>query len=187
MKQILISIFKHSWGLMLSTSNTWNQIEQEDNSKGQIVKHFLFPWIFICTFFVMVFDMLYTSGNIFKAGIISLLTTFISYSGAFYITRYLSFRFLNQKYPERYSKYEIEKIIAYSFSIVFIIKIVVSVVPSLFFLKILNIYTIYLVWDACRAILKLDEEERGNFVLLTTGLILICPFVFNKLIGFMLP
>jgi Na+-driven multidrug efflux pump len=35
----------------------------------------------------------------------------------------------------------IEKIIAYSFTVVYVIKLVTSIIPSLFFLQILNIYT----------------------------------------------
>ncbi len=187
MKQKLFNIFNRSWELMLSTSSAWNTIEQEDNSKNQVVRQFIYPWIIICTILVMTFDMVYSSGSIIKTGFISALTTVIAYAGAFYTANYLSFRFLNQKFADKYTKHENEKIIAYSFTIIFIIKIITSAIPSLFFLKILNIYTIYLVWDACRAILKLDEEERGNYVLITTGLILLCPFIFNKILGAMLP
>ncbi len=187
MKQKLFSIFQRSWELMLSTSTAWNAIEQEDNTKNQVVRQFIYPWIIICTVLVMAFDMIYSSGSIIKAGFISGLTTIISYLGAFYTANYLSFRFLNKKFNGKYSKNDNEKIIAYSFTIIFIIKIITSAIPSLFFLKILNIYTIYLVWDACRAILKLDDEERGNYVLITTGLILLSPFIFNKILGAMLP
>jgi len=187
MKQKLFNIFQRSWELMLSTSTAWNTIEQEDNTKNQVVRQFIYPWIIICALLVMAFDMIYSSGSIIKAGFISGLTTIISYLGAFYTANYLSFRFLNNKFNGKYQKNDNEKIIAYSFTIIFIIKIITSAIPSLFFLKILNIYTIYLVWDACRAILKLDDEERGNYVLITTGLILLSPFIFNKILGAMLP
>jgi len=184
---MLMNMFKRSWGLMISTSASWNQIESEDISSKQMLRNYFYPWLFVCTAFVMIFSMIYHPTSFIKAGIISGLTTVISYGGTYFITRYFAFGFLNNKFPEKFRKTQVDKIVCYSFAILFIIKIVVSAIPSLFFLKILNIYTIYLVWDACRAILKLDEEERGNFVLICTALILFCPFVISKAIDIMLP
>lgn len=172
---------------MLSTANTWNQIEAEDTDSRQILRNFFLPCLFICAVFVVAFSMIYHPSGMIKYGVISGLSFLIAYGGSFFITRYVAFGFLNKNFPERFTRLQIDKIVGYSFTILFIIKIIISIVPSLFFLKILNIYTIYLVWDACRAILKLDEEQRSNFVLIVTVCILFCPFVINKAIEIMLP
>jgi len=67
------------------------------------------------------------------------------------------------------------------------IKIITTIIPSLFFLQILNIYTIYIVWDGCRVIFNINEDERGKIMLLISLSIIFTPAIINKIVLFMLP
>ena len=69
----------------------------------------------------------------------------------------------------------------------YLLRIITSIFPELFFLKVLNIFTAYLVWDGCRGVMGMNEDERSNFVLLVTGMIIFIPLIVRYLLQWLLP
>jgi len=185
MKFNILHVITQTWGLMMSTSQTWEGIVS--NKKEKSFQNYFLPFLLACTAIVLVFKIIYADSKPVQTGFIFAVITLISYIGAFYLTRYFTISFLHRNYPEKYNNMLIEKMIAYSFSVVFPIKIVTTIIPSLFFLQILNIYTIYIVWEGCRIIFDMDEDERGKIMLIVGVSVLFLPAIISKIILFMIP
>ncbi len=186
MKFFIENIVSRSWGLMMSTSQTWEGIKAEKNSNSAF-KSFYVPFVLICVSVVLVFKMLYADSNRIEAGIIFAVISLLAYMGSFYLTRYFTTRFIRSNHPDKNDASIIEKIVAYSYAVVFVLKIVTTIIPSLFFLQILNIYTVYIVWEGCRIMFDLDEDERGKIMLIVGLSAMFVPALVSKIVQLMLP
>lgn len=76
---------------------------------------------------------------------------------------------------------------AYSFTVIYVLKVVAAVIPSLFFLQILDVYTVYIVWEGCRVIFNIDENERGKIMLFIKFINHLYAYVYKRGILLMLP
>lgn len=187
MKRIIKNIVVRPWRILIATSTTWDSIATLKVTKMEIRKQFVFPWIVLCVLTVLFFKSFYTFEKPLEIGIINAIITTVSLVGGYFLSNTICFWYLRKQYPEKYSAIDCEKIVSYSFITFFIIKIITTIFPSLFFIQILNIYTAYLVWEGCRAVLKLNEDERGNIVLVFTLSIIFIPILIAQIIHFMLP
>lgn len=186
MKFFIENIVSRSWGLMMSTSQTWEGIKAE-NSNRSAFKTYYVPFMLVCVSVVLVFKMLYADSDRIQTALVYAVLTVLSYMGAFFFTRYLTTRFIKVNHPTKNDASIIEKIISYSFAVVFVLKIVTTIIPSLFFLQILNIYTVYLVWEGCRVMFDMDEDERGKIMLIIGLSAMFVPALISKIVQLMLP
>lgn len=187
MKTKILTIFKHTWGLMMSTASTWDAIRTELKSENSTFKSFVLPWTIIISLVVAVFSALYSTQKVIETGFIMGFVTAIAIIGSYYISRSLAFSFFRKNHSDLFSKSDISKIVAHSFTVVYLTKIVASIIPSLFFLQILNVYTVYIVWEGCRVFFNINEDERGKSMLLISLCVIFMPSIISRVILLMLP
>lgn len=185
MKHSKIHILRHSWGLYISAATTWDAIAIESTKEHEIRKYFIFPWIALCVLAVCVFDSLYAPVKGLETGILNGIINAVSLLGGYFLSNKICFWYLRKQLKIGQSAIKCEKIVSYSFTTVFLLDVVTTIVPSLFFLHILNVYIAFMVWEGCRAVLKLNDEERGNLVLVFTIVIIFIPVIISKIIQFM--
>ncbi len=186
MKFFIENIVARSWGLMMSTSQTWEGIKAENSTKSALKSYYM-PFVLLCVGVVLVFKMLYADSKNIETGLVFAVVTALAYMGSFYLTRYFTTRFIRTNHPDKNNASVIEKIVAYSYAVVFVLKIVTTIIPSLFFLQILNIYTVYIVWEGCRILFDLDEDERGKIMLIVGLSAMFVPALVSKIVQLMLP
>ena len=186
MSQRKIHILRHSWGMYISAVATWDAIAIENIKENEIRKYFVFPWIALCVLTVCVFDSLYAPSKGLETGFLNGIINAVSLLGGYFLSNKICFWYLGKQLKIGQSAIKSEKIVSYSFTTVFLLDVVTTVVPSLFFLYILNVYIAFMVWEGCRAVLKLNEEERGNIVLVYTIVIIFIPIFISKMLQFML-
>jgi len=182
-----LNILKHSWGLYISTVSTWDAIDNENLKKNEFRKYFIFPWISLCVLIVCVFDSIYAVDKPLETGVLNGIISGISLLGGYFLSNKICFWYLRKNHETIQSAVICEKVVGYSFTTVFLLDIVTTILPSLFFLQILNVYIAFMVWEGCRAIFKLNEEDRGNLVLVFTVVIIFIPVIISKLIQFLVP
>ncbi len=173
--------------LMVNTSLAWDNIATTPTTKKSIRSLYAFPWMVLCICTVFFFNSLYAREKVIETGFLNSLITAVSFFGGYFLSNAICFWYLRKQLPEKYTEIDSEKIVSYSFTTIFILKIVTTALPSLFFLQILCIYTAYLVWEGCRSVLKLEDEERGNIVLVFSLLIIFSPALISMVIHLMLP
>lgn len=185
MKTNIQRVIVHTWGLMMSTSQTWEGIVNDKDQKS-FQKYFL-PLLLVCSAIVLVFKTIYADNKPIQTGFVFAVITTIAYFSTFYFTRYFTVSYLRSNHSDKNNPELIQKMISYSFSVVFPIKIITTIIPSLFFLQILNIYTVYIVWEGCRIIFDMDEDERGKIMLIVGLSVMFLPAIISKIILLMVP
>jgi hypothetical protein len=185
MKTDIQKIVLRTWGLMMSTSQTWEEIFNDAKEKS--FKKYFIPLLLLCVAFVVAFKTIYADSKHIQTGFIYGVIALIAYLCSFYLIRYFVNKFLNKYHADKSNALIIEKLIVYSFSVVFAIKLITTIIPSLFFLQILNVYTVYIVWEGCRLKFDVNEDERGKIMLIIGGSIMFLPAIISKIILFMIP
>lgn len=176
-----------TWQLFLTPGLTWDKIASQRVTENEIRRKFVFPWIALCVATVAVFDSLYAGVKGLETGILNATITAISLIGGYYLANKICLWYLRRHLAEKFTSGATGTIVSYSFAIVFVLEIITTVLPGLFFLHILHIFIAYLVWEGCRAILMLGEEDRGNIILVFTVVIIFAPVLISRVIYLMLP
>lgn len=187
MRKRIIHIVNRAWQLVIATSETWDKIASEQPTEEKIRRMYVFPFIYVNVAVVFLCSLVYASENAWQAAFINTIVSAVALTGGYFIACTGCFRYLDRKYPQRYPKAMCTKVVSYCYTIVFMLRLVTEIIPSLFFLQILDIFTGYLVWEACRSVFNIPEEERSNIVLVFTLIIIFITPVLSHLMLFMLP
>lgn len=174
------------WGLMLSTFQTWENIFADKNDKNPF-KSFFLPVLLVLISIVFAFKVIYADSKHIQTGFVFAVIASLAYFSTFFLTKYFVKSFLIKLNYKNITDNELVKLISYSFSVVFVLKIITTIIPSLFFLQILNIYTIYIVWEGCRVLFDMDEDERGKLMLIIGLSIMFLPAVLSKIVQLLIP
>ncbi len=187
MKNIITNTVSRLWGLMMKTTETWEKINADINIKNDGVKHYFLPLILINCIIIYIFQLIYANQRPIETGFIYVIINLISLIGAYFLTYKMCYFYFTKNKNQYSSKINIDRFISYSFSIIFVTDIIISIIPSLFFLQILNIYTAYIVWEGAKIIFKLNEEEQGKLMIYTSLSIIFTPIILSKILHLMLP
>jgi len=176
------NMFKRAWGIIISGNATWNEIASEKASVSVIRRQYIFPWIALTVTGAFLFNL-----GTFEKAILNAIITAISLIGGYFISNFICFAYLKNSQPGLASKIHSETLIAYSYTIIILIEMVTIIAPSLFFLRVLSIFAAYVIWEGCRAIWQLKEDERGNIVLVFSLVVIFVSVIINRMIHWMLP
>ena len=184
---LIIQLFTRSWKLIADTPATWDEIAVEKSTPGSVFLHYTLPLIFICFLFSSFSGYFYADDNRVTIGFLKGLSVALSFLVANLLTYWIGVRALDHFQPNFAVKENVARLVFYSFSLMYFFRIVTAILPGLFFLKVLNVFTANLVWDGCRGVMGMDEDERSNFVLLVTGMVIFTPFIARYLLQWLLP
>ncbi len=187
MKEFWWNIFRTAWGLVVSTKATWDVIGAAGVRARAVRREYVFPLAAVAVAVSFVFGFVYTEERMFEAAVLHAIIAAASLFGGYLVANFFCYLFLRKTRPDLADKNDCEIVAGYSFTTILLIEILTTVFPNLFFFKILNIFTAYLVWEGCRVIWMLKDEERGNIVLLFSVVIIFVPVVIRQLLRWMLP
>lgn len=178
-------IYEEIKQIIFYPAKAWKEIEKNGFEKN-VQKNYIYPLIVATTIAVILGQIWITSFDIqmiIKVGFI----TFISYFISFFASIFLLGKFIEKKYEREIDLKKIKIFVAYSSTLMLVMNMIVGLIPvDMFFLKVFNIYTAYIVLQGAY-ILDIKEEEQNTFVLVTTIIILLCPYIVEKLLTFLMP
>jgi hypothetical protein len=186
MIELFRNIVCRIWQLVSNTQQTWDIVAAEQKSVAALRKEYVFPLIAFCVVVTFLFTMLYADENAFQSGFVQAIIEGIALIGGYFVAKKISILYL-QKHNINANRVACETIIAYSYSTIFVINVVVCVCPSLFFLKILYIHSAFLVWEGLRAMCGIEEEKRENMVIVFALTVILSPVLIRNFIRWMLP
>jgi hypothetical protein len=182
-------IFTAAWKLVFSTKQAWARIEKEAKNVKEIRNSYVFPWIVVCLLASFVASLIGADvdTNPFEKAFLNFIITLAALWGGYFLVIKICRWYFAKEYPFDEKAVKTEAVVAYSFTTIFWLELIISVFPSLFFLQILSIHAAYLVWEGSGVIFKLEEEKKGNIVLVFTLAIIFVPVFINRGIHWMLP
>nr|MDA3854095.1 YIP1 family protein [Bacteroidales bacterium] len=85
------------------------------------------------------------------------------------------------------SKKNFMQMAGYSFVVIFVVDIIASLIPELFFLNFLKIYIFYIVWEAVEILVQVEEKKRAAYVISVSLLILLSSLIIERVLLLFMP
>ena len=169
------NLYQRTSNILLNPFETWKEIKTERKSKNELVSQFLLPisiTVGICSLFgTLFFSKIgdsFSIGYVIFNGIISFLVLFLEV----YFSALLISEIATSFSPETDSDSAFSLVI-YAQTPLYVSLAVVKLFPQLLFLIVLSIYTIYLFWIGSLKLLKVPEDKRIIFLMLSMLVIII--------------
>ncbi|MBR3759259.1 MAG: DUF1282 family protein [Bacteroidaceae bacterium] len=166
-----------------SPSKAWEEICQEDTPE-QVQTAYVYPLIALCGIAMFV-GLLFGNGVDefdFQLTLTKCCGLFISLFGGFYLATYAIEWYGNHTLYDHSenTRANIQKLVGYSMSVIFVLSIFGSLFPSFFILRwILQFYLIYIVWEGSKMMMKIPEDKLLSYTLITSVIILVAPIVID--------
>ena len=168
-------VYQRTTNILLNPIETWNEIKTERKSKKEVINQFLIPiaiTVGICSLFGTLFFSkigdTFSIGYVLFNGVLSFLVLFLEV----YFSALLISEIATSFSPESDSDSAFSLVI-YSQAPFYVSLAVVKLFPQLLFLSILSIYTIYHFWIGSLKLLKIQEDKRIIFLLLSMLVIIL--------------
>lgn len=172
--------------ILSSPSKAWEQFSINPEGKN-VLQNFVYPMIGLCSIseFIGTFigkDMI---PDVFQVALTNCCAMAVALFGGIFLAIYLLDKALKGWFSTSVSNGLLTEFVAYSMTVKFVLDIFSSLFSLQLILLILQIYTIFIVFEGSRRFLRLKEDKVTLFTLVATIVILLCPsmidLVFNKL------
>lgn len=179
-------LFRRIISIITSPATSWEELSCETTNTEK--EDFRFFYILLIANMTSAFigGLLYGDSP-FISAIIKSVISGIAFFGGFWGIYYIFTDILCKKFKIEVKKNKTLRLIIYSMTLSFSLSILTALLPGLFFLKVINIYTLYIVWEGVGKFISLDENERSNFVLILSAVIVLLPILINQILLFSIP
>jgi hypothetical protein len=183
-KRIFILLFR----LVIEPEKMWIELsEKQEGNNEDFYKSYLYPVFGMIALlsFVGVF-VSFESFN-FQIALKAVIKQMIIYFGGFYFASYVFTDFVIVKFTEKKDKFLCERFVGYSSALVYMVAMILSLFPGLFFLLLLILYSVYIIWHGIVHYIKIKEENWMKSTIYSSIVILLSPILIGFLIDFLLP
>lgn len=180
-------IFK--WVIMIISqpAKAWKELREKEETNEVFLSRFIYPLIGLLTVIAFL-GILFTRKEFdvelaLKASIRTLVASF----GGFFLSSYLLNEIWNGFFKREKDNPLWLRFVGYSSSLMFALNAVLMLIPEFFFLRVFILYTFYIVWEGAPIYMQVSDDERLKFVVISTSLILITPYLIEIVLFLLMP
>lgn len=173
--------------IIVRPAQAWKDLSEKDVDHAVFMKRMVYPMIAVLTLTAFL-GVLFTRKEFdFELALKSGMLAFLTFFGGYFLSVYL----LNEIYVKYFKLPKTKKLYAqfvgYSSLLMYAIYIVLKLIPQFFFLSIFYIYTVYIVWEGANYFMKVDENIRLKFTVVSTAVVLLIPLLIDTLLFLLMP
>ena len=187
-KEMLEKLFKTAISLIFKPSEAWKELSLKQNDDHEsFLSGYVYPFIGLITLATFAGFLFARRGFDLQIAIKESIVIVLSMFGGFFLASY----FINETRKKIFHRTHDIKLcqcfVGYSSSLIYSLHIVLSLIPEFFFLRILVIYTIYIVWEGAMPYMDIKESEQLKFTGISTLIIILTPLAIAFIAGFLMP
>ena len=161
------ALIKRVTNIIIKPNEEWQVIESENKSKTEVLTGYALPFILAIALSSTTGSLLFSFGYFSIPYIIAttIVSLFVPLAGI-----YLSAYIINALAPSFGSTPNIDnafKLVIYSYTASFLISIVTSLVPFLFFISIAGVYSLYVFWVGFVPMMKTPENKKAGYAIVS--------------------
>lgn len=180
------ALFIRVKNIIVSPSTEWKAIADDELTGVNVVHKFALPLIGLCSLAAFIGTAIYLEGFNAEESLKKALLIFCSLFFSIYVSMAVIY-YLQPRFNLKQNRDLVFKFVTYSSTVIFAVKFVTELFPELFFLKILVLYTAYIVWEGVTPIFNIDEKLKPGFVAITSFLLIAGNYLFFKFLHLLLP
>ena len=171
--------------LLTNPAKAWQEIDERREGR-MVLPLFVYPLIGLCGLseFIGTFIGRDMEKELFQIALTRCCAVAVSLFGGFFLATYLLKR-INRRWYGGVSENRIEEFVGYSMVVTLVLNIVGGLFPIEVLLWIVQLYTIFIVFEGARRLMKTNDTKIVSYTIVATCLVLLSPavieYVFNKL------
>jgi hypothetical protein len=172
--------------LISSPAKAWEEISKEEDRR-RVLSAFVYPMIGLCGLSVFIGTFIgNTAGTAaFQIAMTRCCAVFVSLFGGYFLAAYAMDQ-LGKKLLQRGDQYELnQQFVGYSMVVTFVLDVISGLLSISILHWILQFYTIFVVFEGARTLMKVEEKKLTRYTLIASVIIIVCPAliaaVFNEL------
>ena len=178
-------LFHRVVALLSSPAKAWDEIAN-GGEEHTVLPGFVYPMIGLCGLseFIGAFIGKDFMTDLFQVALTRSCGVAVSLFIGFFLASYL-IKLMNGQFNCQKSESDIQVFVGYSMVVTFVLQIISGLFSILIIHWILQIYTLFVVFEGARRLMKIHESRLTMYTIVTTLIILLSPtvieFIFNKL------
>ena len=182
------SILQIALRLISSPARAWEEIRLQTDPR-RVFTAFVYPMIGLCGLSVFIgtlVDYGWGGPQSFKLALTRCCAVAVALFGGYFLAAWLINAFCTRFLHRPSDLPGIWQFSGYALVVLFLLRIILGILPDFQIIALLlQFYTLYIVWEGSRALLDIVEADRLRFTLVSTLLLILCPWliewVFNEL------
>jgi uncharacterized membrane protein YfcA len=181
-------LFNTAIALILKPSEAWKELSaKQTDDHESFLSNYVYPFIgiiaaasFIGIFFTRKeFDI--------QIALKSTIRATLSAAGGFWLASYILNEFMTGMFRREKNVKVCQRFVGYASSMMFALTIFLHLLPEFFFLRILELYTTYIVWEGAIPYMAINESKQLKFASIATAVIILTPALIEFVLYIMMP
>lgn len=188
---MLKNIFKQLYRLIFQPAEAWKELVGEREEKvannDSFFSTYLYPVIGIVS--LLTFAGVFFHEKAFDVQLALRLTirVLIALFAGFFMASFLLSKVMEHFFSIEENQKQCQRFVGYASALVYIMYMVSAIFPDYGFLQLILLYTIYIVWEGASIYMQIPEQERNKFTVIATVIILLSPFIIEKIMFLTMP
>ena len=180
-------IYKRLSGLILKPEEMWSELSKQEEGQETFLMRFIYPLIGLITLSAFL-GILFTRKEFdFEIALKITLRTLVSVAGGFFLGSYMLNELWKGVFKQPKNMELCRFFVGYSSSLLFVLNIVTALLPEFFFLQIIVLYTVYIIWEGSIYFMKVEDEVRMKFTIITSCIVIVTPFIIEQVLRMLMP
>lgn len=162
--------------LIFKPAEAWSSVSGEDGEHEAFLSRYIYPLAGMIALSAFVGVLFNRKEFDFVIALKSTIMAAVSSLGGFFLGACL----LNELWRGMFNRAKDMKLCqfftGYASAIMFLLEIVLSLLPEFFFLRILVLYTAYIIWEGAIPFMQVNENEQLKFTICASAVIMLSPF-----------
>lgn len=165
--------------------------EEEDSKKNEkhelFLKQFLYPLLGFATLAAFIGGLVDSGTWSLEQPLKKAILTFCSYFGGLYLAAIALKESYKKLFGDTLDRQRCQRFVGYSLALPLLVSMFLSLFPSFFFLMVCDLYIVYIVWEGAEPYMGVPKEYRLKFTAIASLLVLLVPFIIERLFFFVMP
>ena len=182
-------LFNTAISLIFKPSDAWEVLRKKRTDDHEsFLSGFVYPCIGLTTLAAFLGVFITQKGFDIQLALKETIVAAVSMFGGFFLASVLINEILRMAFRREPNMKLCQQFVGYSSSLLYGLNIVLSLMPGeFFFLRILLLYTIYIVWEGAIPYMEVTESEQLKFVSIATTIIILTPLAIAFFTGLLMP
>lgn len=183
------NLFVLLFNIIVYPEKTWKKlIEETDVNNENFYKSYLYPVVGIIALLSFIGVLISIKQFDVQLALKTVIKDILTYFAGFYLASFCLNKWLIPYFAKEEARMILsERFTGYSSAVIYLAAMISALFPSLFFVQIAVLYSIYIIWKGTIYYLQIEESNWVKFTIFASILIIFTPFLVGTIISFIMP
>jgi hypothetical protein len=180
-------LFLRLTGLIFKPAEAWVAAPRKDDEHEAFLLRYVYPIIGLIALAAFLGILFNRKEFDFIIALKSAIMELVSSAGGFFLGAYLLNEIRRGIFKQPKDMKHCQYFVGYASAVMFLLKIVLSLLPEFFFLRVIILYTAYIIWEGAMPFMQVQEREQLKFTICASVAIMLSPLVIYFALYLLMP